>query len=266
MNNIEFTGTELKEIRECLLEFGLKNKDIQVYLALLSSGKSTLSPISLKVNLPITTVQSILIRLNQKGIILVSKNKSRSVYEAYDPSILKILLQRRIEDVSSVLPLLRKIKNTENSHLNPKVEVFYKDRIRDVFHQALNCEEKTIYEIVSAANFQNIIGEKFHFTKRRVALGINLKSLRIRAHEIKKYSQRTHIKELREAKFLPQELDFLGSLMIWDNRVALFTSKKEGLAVVIESKVIRDTIMQIFELLWSISGLMETKTEPKGLP
>jgi sugar-specific transcriptional regulator TrmB len=264
MNNTNLNNLELKEIKEFLTEFDLGANDIQVYLALLRGGKNTLTPLSKQLSLPITTIQSILIRLSEKGIVMSTKNKTRHVYEAYDPSILKVILQRKLEDVGNVLPLLRKLKNTEDDHLHPKVKIFYKDRITDVFHQALECEDKMICEIVSAGNFQEMIGEKFHFTKRRVEKNIRLRSLRVRAHEIKKYSKKTHALELREAKFLPHELDFLGSLMVWDNTVAFFTSKKEGLAIMVESKVIRDTIMQLFELLWSVSGTMETQIEAPG--
>ena len=258
-NNL--TNLENKEILETLTEFGLGENEILVYLELLKKGKSTLTPISNELDLPITTIQSILIRLNDQGLIMSSKNKSRTVYEAYDPSIIKTILKRKLDDINTVLPLLRKMKNVEDEHLHSNVKVYHRDRVRDVFHQALNCESKLVYEIVSAKDFQEIIGEKFHFSRRRVKDGVRLKSLRVRAHEIKKYSKRTHADELREAKFLPHELDFLGSMMIWDNSVAFFTSKKEGIAIVIESKVLRDMFLQVFELLWSISGAMETKVD-----
>lgn len=112
-----------------------------------------------------------------------------------------------------------------------------------------------MHKTVSVRTLQLIFGEKLHFTQNR------LKSLRIRDEEIKKYAKQSHVDELREAKFLPYELTFLGSCVMWDDKIALFTSTKEGFAVVLESAVLTETFLQLFNLLWSINGAMETKKD-----
>jgi hypothetical protein len=118
-----------------------------------------------------------------------------------------------------------------------------------------------VYEIVSAKELQKILGEKFHFTKRRMQEKVRLKSLRVEKNEIKKYTRSIHEKELREAKFLPRELTFRSSMMFWDNKVAFFTTKEEGIAWIVESKVLSETMKQLFELLWSVSRRIETISE-----
>ena len=128
----------------------------------------------------------------------------------------------------------------------------------DVFHQALAAKNKSLLEIVSAKDLQEILGEKFHFTRRRLKVGLRLRSLRVERHEIKKYSKETHMRELREAKFLPRELSFKASLMCWDDTVAFFSAKDEGLAWTVESRSIAETVRQLFDLLWSVSRTMET--------
>jgi len=45
-------------------------------------------------------------------------------------------------------------------------------------------------------------------------VNVRLKSLRVEAREIKKYNKRIHERELREAKFLPAEMNFRGLIMI----------------------------------------------------
>jgi len=256
MQNSNLTKLQLKEITEVLTQFGLNKKDQDVYLALLQTNQITTTPLATLVNLPTTTVQSVVNRLVDQGLIKTSTRKSRHVYEAYDPIVLKKILERQTQDVSGVIPLLKKLKT--ESTISPKIKVYFRERMTDIFHQALGCKSKLVYEIVSAHDFQLILGEKFHFTRRRVKDNVHLKSLRIEKYEIKKYSRKTHVRELREAKFLPRELTFRGSLMFWDNTVAFFTTKEEGLAWTVESKTMRQTIEQIFELLWSISRRMET--------
>ena len=157
-------------------------------------------------------------------------------------------------------PLLEKLKT--ETHTTPKLRVYQRDRVAEIFNASLECRSGVVYEIVSADDFQHIIGEKYHYSRRRVKAGVQLKSLRVRSHEIKKYSLATHKRELREARFLPSELTFRTSISFWDNTVAFFTTKGEGIHWTIESKTLREMVEQIFELLWSVSGRMETLVEP----
>src|SRR3989339_1201850 len=251
-----WTSLEKKEVQEVLNHFGLRDSDQDVYLALLSLGETTLSPLAAKTSLPLTTVQSILKRLVERGIVRATKHKSRHVYEADEPSVLRRILETQIEEIGAIVPFLQRLKTTSTEP--PKVRVYYRDRISDVLHDALKCKSKLVYEVVSAKEFQEVLGEKFHFTRRRMKAGVRLKSLRVEMEEIKKYSQTTHVRELREAKFLPRECTFQSSLLFWDDTVAFFTTKGEGIALVIESKTLREMIFQIFDLLWSVSRRMET--------
>lgn len=250
------TTLQKQEIREVLSRFGLGERDQRVYLAVLSMGSSTLSPIAAATGLPLTTVQSAAKRLVDFGVVAVTKRRSRQAYEAEDPAVLRKILERQAEEVNAILPLLRGLSSEPVGM--PKLRVYYRDRVSDIFHEALKAADKTVYEIVSAKDLQDVLGEKFHFTKRRVAAGVSLKSLRVEAGEIKKYSRAAHVKELREAKFLPRELTFRCSMMFWDDTVAFFMPKAEGLAWTVESKTLRETFEQLFELLWSVSRHMET--------
>ena len=176
-----------------------------------------------------------------------------------EPAELKKILERKLQDVSGIIPLLNGLKADEAS--SARIMVYDRVRMSDIFHEALKTESKMIYEIVSARDLQEILGEKFHFTKRRMAAGVRLKSLRVEKFEIKKYNKRIHEKELREAKFLPAELAFRSSVMIWDDYTAFFTTKQEGLAWVVKSRATADMMQGLFDLLWGVSRRMETLPE-----
>lgn len=253
------TKLEEQEIAEVLSQFGLNEKERAVYLFLLKSQRETITPIARALSYPVTTVQSILTRLDETGLLDVTTNKSRHIYEAKEPNILRRILERRIEDVKTVIPLLNKLKDDEV--VKSKIRIYYRERAADIFHEALQAKDKIIYEIISAKDFQDIMGEKFHFSKRRKEKGVRLKSLRVEEYEIKKYNKTIHERELREAKFLPREMTFRSSIMFWDNKVAFFTTKSEGLAYVVESAVIREMVGQMFDMLWSVSRRMETLIE-----
>ena len=255
-SNRQLSSVENKEISEVLAMFGLRERERAVYLSLLQFREMTMTPLSRIVKLPATTVQAILNRLVDQGLVDVTKRKSRHVYFAHNPMVLRKILERRTQDVISVIPLLKKLQVEEGA--NPNIRVYYRERVSEILHEALNAKSKQIFEIVSADDFQKIIGEKFHFTKRRVALGVRLRSLRVEAHEIKEYSKEIHEKELREAKFLPREMTFRSSIMFWDDTVAFFTTEQEGLAWTVKSSATREVMSQLFEMLWSVSRRMET--------
>jgi sugar-specific transcriptional regulator TrmB len=256
MMAIEISGPKRQEISEALNVFGLAEREQSVYLALLSLGRTTLSPLARASGLKLTTAQAITARLAEQGLMKVTKRGSRGVYEAIDPVILRRLLERRTETVAGVIPLLQEMRGAVSGPA--KIRVFERDRMKDIFRLAAAARGKMVYEIVAAKDLQDILGESFHFTARRVKAGVYLKSLRVEDREIKKYSLTSHVRELREARFLPRELTFNCSIMFWDDTVAFFTTKGEGLAWTIKSASLFKMQSQMFDLLWSLGRKMET--------
>lgn len=249
------TSLQNKEISEVFETLGFNKKDQVVYVALLSLPPSTLTPLARAVRLPVTTVQSVLVRLEKFGVVAVGKRKSRHVYEALDPEALRKLMANRLEEVGNIVPLLNLLKKDAGS--DARVKVFYRERMSDIFHAALETKGKLLYEIVSAADIQNILGEKFHLSRRRIAAGVRLKSLRVESREIKKYTPEVDRRELREARFLPREFTFASSVFFWDTTVALFSTAEEGVGVMIESRTLAAMFRQLFDMLWSLSRPME---------
>src|SRR5689334_1646013 len=155
------TSARRKEISEVLSRFGLNEKEQAVYLALLPLGRTTLTPIARSAGLPVTTVQSIMARLVEAGLVSTAKRKSRHLYEADDPVVLRRQLERQAEEAAGIVPFLQKLRAEEGG--TAKIKVYERERMTDIFHQALGSKEKMVYEIVAAKDLQEILGEKFHF-------------------------------------------------------------------------------------------------------
>lgn len=253
--------TRRKEIAEVLGRFGLDEKEQAVYLALLPMGTTALLPLARAAGLRLTTAQSVIARLAESGLVDVTKRGGRHAYEALDPQTLIRILERQAEEVAGIIPLLRGLKSAETSPA--AIRVYWRERRTDVFHQALASKEKLVREIVAGRDIQEILGEKFHFTRRRMKAGVRLMSLRVESQEIKRYSRATHVRELREAKFLPRELTFRASLMVWDDTVAFFTAEREKLAWTVRSASLATMVRQTFDLLWSVSRKMENAADER---
>ena len=254
MKYLRLKPSSQKEIREILNSFGITNNEQVVYLGLLELGTSTVTPLARFVDLPTTTTASIAERLYVAGFATVTKRRSRHVYTATEPKEIKKIFEKRLNEIKEITPLLETLQASYTTEA--KIRVYYRERMADIFNAAAKPKNKLVYEIVAARDFQEIIGEKLHFSRRRVEYGTRLKSLRVEAREIKKYSTDSNRRELREAKFLPRELTFKASFMWWDQTAAIFTTKSEGTAVVIESPVLTESLTQLFNLLWSVSRSM----------
>jgi sugar-specific transcriptional regulator TrmB len=256
MNFADIAPLQRKEIEEALDRFGLNSKERAVYLALLALGRTTLSPLAHASYLKLTTTQAVTARLVERGLLKVTKSGTRSIYEAFDPIILRRLLERQAEEIAGAIPLLQKMRGEGTAPA--KIRVFERERMGDVFRLALAAKSKMVYEIVAAKDLQQVLGERFHFTSRRIQAGVRLKSLRVESREIKKYARTTHVRELREARFLPRDMTFRCSMLFWDDSVAFISPKDEGLAWVVQSAALRLAYEQMFELLWSLGRKMET--------
>jgi hypothetical protein len=226
-----------------------------VYRELLGAEAITLTPLSRRVSLPLSTTESILDRLAMEGVVSISKTGNRRSYTAAKPVVLKQNLERKIREVVGVLPLLESLQT--KPHGEAKTRIYYRERMGDIFDAAMRAKNSLVYEIVAARDFQEILGERYHFTRRRLEHGVKLKSLRVESREIKKYSREKNLKELREAKFLPRELTFQATILFWDTTVALFTTKSEGLALTIQSPALAETMKQLFNLLWSVGRMVD---------
>ena len=195
-------------------------------------------------------------RLTKKGLVKLSKRKSRHIYQAHDPSVFKDLLKEQAIALSGILPLLETMQS--DAHVQTNIRVFERERVTEILNESLKNQNKLVYEIVSAKPFQELIGETYHYTKRRVREHIQLKSLRVRSKEIKNYNAKIHQTEMREARFLPSEFTFEANILMWDDTIALLSTQSEGAHVLITSQSLHTMFQQLFEMLWSVSGKMET--------
>src|SRR4051812_15201391 len=132
---MKLTTLEQKELVEVLSSFGLKEKEIAVYTSLLSHGATTLTPLARSTGLAVSTVESVLKRLHAEGLVVANKKKTRHVYEALDPITFKKILEKKIEEVATVLPLLQLLRSEKIT--NAAVRVYYRERFNDIWDKAM---------------------------------------------------------------------------------------------------------------------------------
>ena len=93
---------------EILLELGLTNTEIKIYLALLELGSSSAGAILERSHLPNSTLHRDLNSLIEKGLINFILEGKRKIYQATDPESLLVLLDDKKKRLEKILPELKR--------------------------------------------------------------------------------------------------------------------------------------------------------------
>src|SRR3989338_7658914 len=85
------------QLERILIEYGLKEKQAQVYLACLEVGSGTVLQIAQRASMPRSTTELELNHLLDKGLVSMYKKKSVKYFSADDPHVLLNTLEEKTE-------------------------------------------------------------------------------------------------------------------------------------------------------------------------
>ncbi len=249
------------DIRETLEHLGFSNKEILVYLAILELGESILSQVSIKAGLPRSTVLHVLESLKSKGVVEIAKKTTGHLFTPKPPRALLTILRSqelKIHDqlaaVEKVMPELNRIYSS--SPFFPKVRIFQgRKEIRDIYEEVLESPIEETLTIGDPSAILNAVGEDY-FNKwiiRRVKKGI--RNLGIRSKELEDTNTPFSAKEgfLRKARLAPKEFESPVHVMIFGFNVAIITTSRENIGIVITSKDFAIMVKSCFKELWKHS-------------
>ena len=247
-------------ISAILENFGLTDKESQVYLALLRYGEQPTTQIAKRTALNRGTTFLALKELVRLGLANKRLKNGVQMHHAARPHYLKSLLEQKRDDLDAleqslgeIMPLLENIQ--ERTALPPRVSMFEgREGMRSVLEDTLQTPDKKLFCILSMEGIFDSFGKEYFqsYVQRRIAAGISIWALRNTTQDTgdawppgKAYS--------REVRFLPKEMFFPCSIYLYGGKVLYFTSKREGFALLIESEEIFTFQKQLFELLWQTS-------------
>ena len=116
-----------------------------------------------------------------------------------------------------------------------------------------NTPNKDLRHIGSISELHRIVGAEYDYNSyipRRVKAGIFVKALYFE-HEVPiEMSSRKHPVELREIRHLPKKYFYKTSMLIYGNKVAIFSAEKELITVIIESEAMAESERKKFDFIW----------------
>jgi len=243
------------DLKKSLEYIGFSEKEVVVYLALLSLGKGTVTQISRKAGINRPTGYHVLASLSSKGLVKISGKEPKQEYIAESPDQIEKLLQNKIEENQKFINEARKIipelKSIHNVTDRPRV-FFYEGRegLEKVYEDTLTSHEPIRGYATVDDMHKGLPGYFPEYYKRRAKAGISIRAI-IPKTEIG-IERSTHDKEeMREMAFVPADKYYFSpEINIYDNKV-MIASWREKLGIIIESTEIADAMKKIYELAWA---------------
>lgn len=236
---------------------GLSEKESAVYLAALELGPDTAQNLAKKagINRPTTYVQ--IESLKKKGLMGEVEQGKKTLYVAETPERLEMLLdlfekdlQFKKTEVARILPSL--IEMFAGQGDRPRVRFFKgKEATAAITKEYLNVKGKKIESLTNLDRVLDIFPKHpSDYTPKRIARGI--KGYLIYTRQAGPLPELNDPNKLREAKYISSErLPLLADINIFDDKVAISTYKEEPISIVIESKMIADTMRSVFYFIWN---------------
>lgn len=246
------------EIQVILKNFGLSEKEIAVYLALVELGPSSVRDIAAKSKVNRGTSYDILKSLIQLGIVSYYNKESKQYFIAEEPEKLLSAIDQKQEDLLEVrknveesLPLIKTLFEKQGG--KPVVKFYEGNKgVRQIFEDVLaevsESADKSyyLYSSATAEHRKNVYGAMPDFSKRRIAKKISVKIISL--------GEGGQLAGLDERKQMPTSGKLLKSTheIIYAGKVAHISldGKEEPVGVVIQNEEIYQTQKLIFEYTW----------------
>lgn len=231
-----------------LINYGLSDKEANVYLICLKTGQATANRIAELTNLARSTTYDILDRLKALGLVTTCIIDNKTQFIANNPDVLITSLSERKQAIENVLPSLKEIfKKVEDK---PRAEVFQgKIAIIKIFDEILD-NAKELKVIGSQGNALEKIGyhpEKFRL--KRLEKNIKIKQIL----EISKESKLIKNDKFTEVRFLKSLNESKEGIFIFDDYVYHIVFQYEISAIKIKSKDHAKSMEIVFDELWKIA-------------
>ena len=241
--------------KKVLQEFGLKEKEVKVYLSLLNLGPSPVRKIAQEANVNRGTSYDILKKLIEMGLASYYEKRSHQYFVPEDPAkIISILEEREKEIIKTKKEILKTIPDLQSlySKISQKPFVKYyegysgaKEILKDVLKITSKLENKE-YFVYSAESIREYLYKSFKsFSEERIEKGIKVKVIAVgKGGELRGKDERKWLDNINESA--------PNYIIIYGNKVAFISIGPTGepIGTIIEDEATSQMQRIIFKYLW----------------
>jgi len=251
----------MERLKNELKSIGLNDKEASIYLACLELGPTNIQNIADKADIKRSTVYEILESLKEKSLMHVTTKGKRKQYIASQPENLLATIKEKEKILKDILPQLKSINNV--GFAKPKI-TFYegRDGLRDIYMEALKSSTNNADWISPMKSVLETVGTDWmeHYVELKVKKNYWIRSIHVSDLVIDSYKYQdpsTFKKTLRNVRFSPAGINIPNAIGIYDNKVAILSSRKEGFGFIIESEDYAQSMKELYKLLWDKSKTVE---------
>lgn len=241
-------------IEQTLKNYGLSDEETSLYLAGLKTGEAPLARIAREAGIKRSSAYSVAKALEEKGLMGSFKMRSGLRFVVSPPSALEQQIKRKLKEVSEIIPELNAIEG--GSLARPKITLYEGE---EGYYTALEDSLRTTNGVIRAIGSLKKIYEvitpeydKNHYIPTRVKNKTIYKGLHFKEEADHIFTPERNASEMREVKFLPAKYFHPSFVLIYRNAMTICTSKKELIAVKIESEEIAESEKKKFDLIWDL--------------
>jgi sugar-specific transcriptional regulator TrmB len=241
------------DIKQTLKELGLDDAEAALYLASLKLGEAGMSELAREAGLKRTSAYVVFQALEKKGLMGSFKMRGGLKFVATAPDILFQKTQKQLEDLKNLLPQLNSLAQKKDQR--PQISYYEGNGGYYIASEdSLRTPNSTVRHIGSISEIHKVIGEDWdlnYYIPERLKKHINFKALYFQSQMPESFLSANHAELLREVKYLPENQIYGTSKLIYGNKMAIFSSKKELVTVIVESPDITTSETKIFETIWN---------------
>ncbi len=244
-----------KSINLTLREAGLSAKEAALYVAMLSLGEVGITDLAAKAKLKKSTAYMVVESLREKGLVGSFRSRSGTKFVATSPKQFLDRAQKQLDELQTVIPRLEALQRSQG--VEPTISYYRgKEGYFIAVADFLKVHNSTVRQMGSLTEIQSVIGAEYDTTQivpERIKNNIFLRALYFPS-EMNEVAKRDHTGELREIRLMPDQFFHRAYTMIYGDKVAIVSSRKELVTVIIESAEVAESERQKFDLLWNLLG------------
>ena len=243
-------------LKKSLREFGLKEKEIKIYLTLLDLGPSSIRKIAEESKINRGTSYDTLKKLIEMGLANYYEKRNHQYFAPEDPAkIINILEEREKNVIKTKKEILKTIPDLQllYSKISQRPFVRYyegyfgtKEILKDVLKTTSKLENKE-YFVYSAESIREYLYKTFkRFSEERIKKGIKVKVIAIgKGGKLRGKDERKWLNDTGESA--------PNYIIIYGNKIAFISNGQndEPMGIIIEDKATSKMQKIIFDHLWN---------------
>lgn len=231
-----------------LEQLGLNDKEARVYLSCLELGNERVAHIAEKAELPKSTTQDTLRLLSKKGYVSMYKKKNRQYFSASDPVILKNRINKHMETINEILPSISDLYHSAKTKAN--VRFFENKKGIEIMQKEMIDEAKELLGFASANTLEKIPEYFPQWADIRAKHKIPARIILSDSESARK-NKLLDKQKLRQTKLLKNNAQFPSSLLMWGNKIAIFSLGEKFSILLVEDINMFQILKTMFEFMWN---------------